>query len=324
MSKFQYNPIQFNSTRGISPSSYSTAAQNLTKAINNIYEINRKTAPDFSKMAQLQQDINTVLGKTAIEAQAEVTTAGIRTLGDLEKKKQVLKGEQALANGKRAGRLMLYGGGAVMQGIKMATRKPIEKPEPIYQVETTFQMPDSPYKPQIEGMRGQIGEAPPMIDPNDESTWTPYLNGELNGPNTIPQQPGSTPPLQQSPAPQAPATGGSRTPMTKGQYQQILLNNGWSPELAPTMARIGMGESTGKFWTDTVASGLDPQKKNEFSVGAWQINTQAHMDKINARGWGVDDLRDPNKNAQLALEVYREAGGFHPWGAYTNGSYLNY
>ena len=85
------------------------------------------------------------------------------------------------------------------------------------------------------------------------------------------------------------------------------------------------GESGGRAGIDTVQSGLDPNQRNEFSVGIMQINTKAHMDKLARRGMTIDDLRDPNKNLDVAVEVFREAGNsWRPWGAYTNNSYTNY
>ena len=106
--------------------------------------------------------------------------------------------------------------------------------------------------------------------------------------------------------------------------KQLGLAHGLSDQEATTFAAIGMGESRGEVGIDTVKSGLDVNQNNEFSVGVWQVNTQAHMDKLTRRGWTIDDLRDPNKNAEIAVEIYRERGSFEPWGAFTNGSYRDF
>jgi len=106
-------------------------------------------------------------------------------------------------------------------------------------------------------------------------------------------------------------------------YAKIIAK-GRSPEFAKNFSAIAMAESGGNPTIDTVQSGLDPNKSNEYSVGLFQVNTQAHMDKLNRRGWTVDDLRDPDKSLDIALEIHDEAGGFKPWGAYTNGSYRAY
>ena len=94
-----------------------------------------------------------------------------------------------------------------------------------------------------------------------------------------------------------------------------------SPENARILGAVGMGESGGNPGIDTVSSGLDPNRSNEYSLGLFQINAQAHGDKLSRRGWTADDLRDPDKNAQIAIEVYREAGGFHPWSVFKSGKH---
>ena len=116
-------------------------------------------------------------------------------------------------------------------------------------------------------------------------------------------------------------TGG---PFSKSQIKQLLVNNGFKGD-ADTFASIAMAESGGMPGIDTAQSGLDPDKRNEYSIGLFQINSQAHMDKLKRRGLTIEDLRDPNVSTQIAIDVYNEAGGsFRPWGAYTNNSYKKF
>ena len=75
---------------------------------------------------------------------------------------------------------------------------------------------------------------------------------------------------------------------------------------------------------DTVQSGLDPNRSNEFSVGLFQVNAQAHGDKLKKLGYTSDDLRDPAKAAQVAKMVYDEVGSFKPWSVYKSGAYTQY
>jgi hypothetical protein len=56
----------------------------------------------------------------------------------------------------------------------------------------------------------------------------------------------------------------------------------------------------------------------EDSRGMWQINTLAHPW---ARGL---DLSNPNVAARAAYRVWRQAGGFGPWTAYTSGRYRDF
>ena len=112
--------------------------------------------------------------------------------------------------------------------------------------------------------------------------------------------------------------------MYKRQLTSFAEQAGFSPEQARIMGAIGMGESGGNAGIDTVQSGLDPGRSNEYSVGLFQINAQAHGDKLAKLGYTSDDLRDPVKNAKVAKMVYDEVGGFTPWSVYTKGIYKDY
>ena len=105
---------------------------------------------------------------------------------------------------------------------------------------------------------------------------------------------------------------------------QYALGAGFSPEQARVMGAIGMAESGGNATIDTVQSGLDPQKRGEYSIGLFQVNAQAHGDKLRKLGYTEDDLRDPAKAAQVAKMVYDEVGSFKPWSVYKSGAYSQY
>jgi len=70
-------------------------------------------------------------------------------------------------------------------------------------------------------------------------------------------------------------------------------------------------ESGGDPNIDTVKSGLDPNKENEYSIGLYQINWKAHKDGPIAKKLGItnpDQLRNPAVNARFAIELYRTQG----------------
>ena len=119
-------------------------------------------------------------------------------------------------------------------------------------------------------------------------------------------------------------TAGNGKTFTQSQIEDLAVQAGFSTANAKTMAAISMGESRGNSAIDTVQSGLDPGKKNEYSVGLTQINAQAHGDKLSRRGWTSEDLRDPLKNLTIAKEVFDEVGSFKPWSVYTSGKHLQY
>ena len=108
------------------------------------------------------------------------------------------------------------------------------------------------------------------------------------------------------------------------QMTDLAIQGGFTPENARIMAAISKGESGGNAGIDTVQSGLDPNKSNEYSIGLSQINLQAHGDKLSRRGWTEADLRDPVKNMTIAKEVYDEVGSFRPWSVYQKGLHQQY
>ena len=113
------------------------------------------------------------------------------------------------------------------------------------------------------------------------------------------------------------------------------------PDLIPTFLAVLAGESGFNPTIDTAQSGLDPLKRNEYSIGLLQVNTKAHMDKLRRLGYTIDDLRNPVKNLEVAMLVYDEwiqvrmkrfgdtleeaqVNALDRWGAYSDGSYLTH
>ena len=93
-----------------------------------------------------------------------------------------------------------------------------------------------------------------------------------------------------------------------------------------TMVAVALAESGGNPTIDTVKSGLDPEKKNEFSLGLWQINMIGRMGEERRKQFGIssdEELYDPVVNAKAALSILNSQG-LTAWGAYTNNSYKEY
>ena len=93
-----------------------------------------------------------------------------------------------------------------------------------------------------------------------------------------------------------------------------------------SMVAIALAESGGDPTIDTVKSGLDPEKKNEFSLGLWQINMLGRMGEERRKQFGIssnEQLYDPVVNAKAALAILNSQG-LGAWGAYTNESYKDY
>jgi len=110
---------------------------------------------------------------------------------------------------------------------------------------------------------------------------------------------------------------------TQARWEALAQQVGFTPKEAVTMAQIIMAESNGNATIDTVKSGLDPNKTNEYSIGGPQINVAVHQDKLAARGFTEEDMRDPLKSMYLAKDVYDQQG-FGAWSTYTSGKYKNF
>ena len=94
-----------------------------------------------------------------------------------------------------------------------------------------------------------------------------------------------------------------------GQLEQLWINAGGAPSLAPVAAAIAEAESGG-----------DPQAENktdnggtQTSWGLWQISDGTHNQP-------VPNILNPAVNAQQAVAKYN-ANGWAPWGTYDSGAY---
>ena len=115
-----------------------------------------------------------------------------------------------------------------------------------------------------------------------------------------------------------------KIPQTK--IEQMLLAVGFKPADAKIMAAVAMAESAGDPMIDTVKSGLDPQKKNEFSIGLFQLNMVDDFLEERLRLFDIestDELYDPIVNVIAAKRLFDQQG-FGAWGAYTNNSYKQF
>lgn len=121
---------------------------------------------------------------------------------------------------------------------------------------------------------------------------------------------------------QAPAQG--TVPDT--QILQLALDQGIPENQAVIMLAIALGESGGRSGIDTVQSGLDVNKTNEYSIGLWQINMSAELGEERARDLKLssyDQLRDPATNAR-AMKYILDRQGLNAWTVYKTGKYKQY
>lgn len=120
--------------------------------------------------------------------------------------------------------------------------------------------------------------------------------------------------------------------ITPSQMMYLLREVGFPEDKIATMVATGIAESLKDANIDTVKSGLDVNKKKEYSIGLWQINYKTHKDGV-LKDIGItspEQLRDPLTNAKAALAVYNERaswdpkGGFRAWTKYKTGEYKKY
>ncbi len=121
-------------------------------------------------------------------------------------------------------------------------------------------------------------------------------------------------------------------PFSFESLERLAKEVGWSPENARIAAAIALAESSGKAGIDTVQSGLDKEKKNEFSLGLWQIDMQDSPGYMlgterrpQFRIQSNQELYNPLTNAKAAKMIFDQAGGsFKDWATYTSGKYKNF
>ena len=270
----------------------------------------RRNSPNYGEMAITAADIRKKEKLATLKNQAEVAATRLTADADVKAKKMGIEAKSSLNTAKRKAGALGLAGQLFGKISDAGGEKPLEPYKGRYSREE-LQGDIDKYESEAKTIKDGI-VVPEKPDFSTPGLSTPSSSGGGSG---------STNSL-----PTGTSSGGSLgTRFSQGELETFAINAGADPSKAPTFAKIGMAESGGWSGNDTVQSGLDANQDNEYSIGLWQINTQAHGDKLARRGWTKDDLRDPVKNATIALEVYNEAGGsFTPWGAYNNGSYAKF
>ena len=109
------------------------------------------------------------------------------------------------------------------------------------------------------------------------------------------------------------------------KIEEMLLAVGFEPNIAKIMAAVAMAESAGDPMIDTVKSGTDPKKENEFSIGLLQLNMKDDRDRL-LNVFDIEseeELYNPIINVIAAKRLYDEQG-LNAWSAYKNNSYKQF
>lgn len=136
-------------------------------------------------------------------------------------------------------------------------------------------------------------------------------------------QPSSPAPISAvvTPSPEADASvpGYSGGPMTFAQIEQLWINGGGNPSMAPVMAAIAMAESGG----NTQAQNNSGQ---DNSIGLWQINYHGNLAASRTAEYGTPSqlLANPLAQAQAAVSISNNGQTLTPWATYNSGAYQQY
>lgn len=288
----------------------------------------RRNSPDYGKLAEASIQTRGAERIAAMEAQSRVAQAGINAHKHVKNTKTKVEAEAKVADIKRGAKRFagMVGGLGSVAVAGMALAAPKDKEDSSWKdkyhaaEDKIMQQMMAMYDRQGSDDGPELQEIPDAPEFNSDGTkggtkggTTGGTKGESTGGGTKPEGAISSGDM------------GAKGSWTTNSMQKLLEKHGMSSDNARILAAIGKGESGGNASIDTVQSRLDPNQTNEFSVGLFQINNHAHSDKLSRRGWSVDDLRDPDKNAQIAIEVFQEAGNsFNPWSVYTSGKYKKY
>ena len=305
--------MQFNIRTG----NYSTAGKAAADDTVRAFAAARRNAPDYGKMAQQAQAIRSKVKKEGIKAATAVTKTGIQAAGELKALEITESAERKRDSARRkAGALAtagkLFGTAGSYLGEKR-TKREVGGEDSFY--DTMIRRNDdrlTELQAELDGLKPPSSSGSTSTPGSSTNTPSQPSGGSASGNSN-----GSTPisSFQAS---------GRKGKWTVGDMTKIAEQAGFSPENARVMGAIGMAESGGNPTIDTVQSGLDPGKKGEYSIGLFQVNAQAHGDKLRKLGYTEDDLRDPVKAAQVAKMVYDEVGSFKPWSVYKSGAYSQY
>jgi len=101
-------------------------------------------------------------------------------------------------------------------------------------------------------------------------------------------------------------------------YDYISTKN-WDFSVAIRMAK------SENFWNlnhHFNCSRTNTNKDGTTDYGVFQINS-VHTKRVAKHGWTMEDMKDCQKNIDIAHEIWTEQGWI-PWSSYKNGSYLTH
>ena len=291
---------QFNSLRG--RGNYANAGRAAANSALRTFIAARRSSPDYGQLAQKGAQLRSEEKKQMIKIKGELASRAIQIKSKLKADQIEMDAERAAKKDKRKAGLLAAAGQLGGMGMMNYGKERLKDRDSSKIIDR--------YNERIHDLETKAGELRDGTTTISTNTEPGKVDGPVSSAEAM-QVTGYTPPKGQK-------------IFSVPEMQNLLINAGLPKDKARTLAAVGMGESGGNAGIDTVISGLDPNKSNEYSIGLFQINTKAHMDKLAKRGYTIEDLRDPQKNAEIAVDVYNEVGSFKPWSVYNSGKHLEF
>ena len=289
-------------------SDYSQSGKAVARDFENTFDVARSYSPKADEQVIAADTIRAKEKIAAMKIKGEITSRGIRAAADVKSDKIKTDAEMKYRKAKRKAGVLAAGGKLVGEAGQLLGQDPRSK-RTVGEGASELIAAEEKARAQAEKWRNKNGGLTSTDTSSTGSSSTTSTDGEIISSG------------QSVAAGKSKGSKGGKYSQT--QMTQFALDAGFTPEQAKVMGAIGMGESGGDSGIDTSMT-IDPNKSNEYSIGLFQINAQAHGDKLAKLGYTEDDLRDPAKNAQVAKMVYDEVGSFNPWSVYSKGIYKNY
>ena len=243
--------MRFAAANSTNTGDYINAGKTVASSAASMFDKQRKTGPDYTGLSKVAMAAQTAERIAANEAAAKMTTSAIKARSNVQTAKVTADANielgQQQTNMRKAGILPAIG-----KIVGSTFKKDPVPPPPRLQVAPV--MPDYP-------------DYPTNVDrptPPGEPTLEPLPGGVSAGDS--PSSPSSP-----SSSSSAPITAGGS--ISQRQLEKMVLDRGRGPDFAKKFAAIAMGESGGNPTIDTVQSGLDPDKSNEYSIGFYGRST---------------------------------------------------
>ena len=301
---------------------FAQSAKAVTRDFERSLDAARTYSPKSDEMAIAAANIKSKEKIAATKIKGEITSRGIRAAAAVKSDALNEEGKATLRKSKRKAGVLAAGGKLVADGSDKLFQDAREK-RTVGEGSEILTAAEQKARAQAERWKNKANNMTLDDVPGASSTsGTSSTDTDTADTGTSPPQGGVVSSAQAVDA--GKGTSGKGGKFSQSDMTKFAQQAGFSPEQARIMGAIGMGESRGNAGIDTVQSGLDPGKSKEYSIGLWQINTQAHGDKLAKLGYTEDDLRDPVKNAKVAKMVYDEVGSFNPWSVYKKGIYQDF